>query len=212
MASKFPAIDHRPGITVPAVLFWAAVLSTLPVFWITVGPSLGGGAKVDHADHWLLVVLHGLCGALTLISGFTALYMGWTRRAFGWHRHTGCTYVGAGMTMAFLSVVFSLQNRHDQASLSWSTGLLSVAWLVTTSMGWRRGSQRDWPAHQRWMIRSMVLTWSFVFCRLAQRVEDFESVYPALGVWLYWVGPLLLAEAGLWWWGLRRQPHREGHP
>lgn len=204
MATEFPAIDHRPGVTVPALLFWGAVVSTLPVFWITVGPSLGGGAKVDHASHWLLVVLHGLCGALTLISGFTALYMGWTRRAFGWHRHTGCTYVGAGMTMAFIALIMSIQNRHASTSLVWSTGLLSIAWLVATSMGWRRGSQRQWASHQRWMIRSMVLTWSFVFCRLAQRVEDFETVFPALGVWLYWIGPMLIAEAGLWWWGRSR--------
>lgn len=149
MATDFPAIDHRSGVTVPALLFWDAALSTLPVFWVTVGPSLGGGAKSEHADHWLIVFLHGLFGALTLVSGFTALYM-----------------------------------------------------------GWRRGSQRQWASHQRWMIRSMVLTWSFVFCRLAQRVDDFEGVFPALGVWLYWVGPMLIAEVGLWWWGRSRAVRR----
>ena len=53
----------------------------------------------------------------------------------------------------------------------------------------------------------MVLTWTFVFCRLAQRLEDFEGVLPALGIWFYWLAPLLLAEAGLQLWN-RRVPAR----
>lgn len=202
MDRGLPAIDHRPGITAPALLFWAAIVATLPVFATIVGPSLGGGAKIAHADHWLWVVLHGLAGAITLIAGFVALYMGWTRRAFAWHRHTGCTYIGAGMTMAFVSLFMSATDIHGNPALMWSTGTLSAAWLFAASMGWWRGAQRAWPAHRAWMIRSMVLTWSFVFCRLAQQVEDFEwlgSGGIAVAVWLYWLGPLLIAEAVLQW-------------
>jgi hypothetical protein len=50
------------------------------------------------------------------------------------------------------------------------------------------------------MVRSYVLAWSFVFCRVASRI-------PALGglgggeafIWLSWIGPLLLCELGLQW-------------
>lgn len=212
MASGLPAIDHRPGVTTPALLFWAAIIASLPAFWLVVGPSLAGGARVAHPSHWLLVLLHGLCGAITLISGFVALYIGWTRRAFGYHRHTGCTYVGAGMTMAFLSLGLSIQSHHAAPSIAWSTGGLSVAWLAATGMGWRRGSQRRWPAHQAWMIRSMVLTWSFVFCRLAARAPEWEGLGPtgaSLGVWLAWLGPLLLCEIALLVW--RRAKARRGN-
>jgi len=199
----WPPADHQPGVSLAAILFWAAILSTLPVLWITVGPSLAGGARIAHESHWLWVLLHGLTGLITLASGFLALWMGWTRRGFGWHRHTGCTYVGAGMTMAFIALFMAISNDHASPSLAAATGTLALFWLGATIMGWRRGSQRQWRAHQMWMIRSMVLTWSFVFCRLAQRVEDFEGIFPALGVWLYWIVPLLIAEAALWQW--RRQ-------
>lgn len=196
----WPPTDHRPGLTVPAVLFWAAVLSTLPVLWFNVVPAFASRAQAGHPGHSIWIVLHALTGLLTLASGFAALWMGWTRQGFGWHRHTGCTYVGAGMTMAFIALFLAISDPHRSPASGAATGTLAAVWLVATSMGWRRGSQRRWRDHQMWMIRSMVLTWTFVFCRLAQRLEDFEGLAPALGLWLYWVGPLLLAELGLQLW------------
>ena len=203
-SQAWPPIDHRPGLTLPALLFWAAILSTLPVLWLNVLPALGGGAQRGHADHSLWIVLHALTGFLTLVSGFLALYMGWTRAAFEYHRHTGCTYVGAGMTMAFVALFLATSDPHRNPASGWATATLSVAWLVATSMGWRRGSQKRWRSHQMWMIRSMVLTWTFVFCRLAQRLGDMEGVAPAFGIWAYWLGPLLIAEIGLQLWNRRR--------
>lgn len=206
-SQPWPPIDHRPGLNIPTLLFWVALLSTLPVLWLNVLPALGGDARQGHADHSLWIVLHALTGLLTLASGFVALWMGWTRQAFEWHRHTGCTYVGAGMTMAFVALFLAISDPHRSPANGWATGTLAVVWLIATSMGWRRGSQKRWRSHQMWMIRSMVLTWTFVFCRLAQRLEDFEGVAPALGIWLYWVAPLLLAEAGLQLWNRRVSAH-----
>ncbi len=200
----WPPIDHRPGVTLPALLFWAAVLSTLPILWMNVLPAFGRNPQSVHADHSLWIVLHALTGLITLASGFLALWMGWTRQGFGWHRHTGCTYVGAGMTMAFVALFLAISDPHRSPADGAATGTLAVAWLIATSMGWRRGSQKMWASHQNWMIRSMVLTWTFVFCRLARQVEDFDSVAPAFGIWLFWLGPLLLAEIGLRLW--RRRP------
>ncbi len=185
------------------LLYWAAIAACLPVFWVVVLPSLGGGAQRLHASHWLLVLLHALSGSVTIIAGFTALWMGWTRRAFEWHRHTGCTYIGAGMTMAFLALVLSIENPHASPGSVLSTGTLSLVWLVAAGIGWRRGSQRRWASHRRWMIRSMVLTWTFVFCRLASRAVDLDAIGPsgaALGIWTYWLGPALICEAVLQWW------------
>ena len=164
---------------------------------------LGGGAQRGHADHSLWIVLHALTGFLTLVSGFLALYMGWTRAAFDYHRHTGC----AGMTMAFVALFLAISDPHRNPASGWATGTLAVVWLIATSMGWWRGSQKRWRVHQMWMIRSMVLTWTFVFCRLAQRLGDMDGIAPAFGIWAYWVGPLLIAEIALQLWN-RRSPAR----
>lgn len=46
------------------------------------------------------------------------------------------------------------------------------------------------------MIRSYVLVWSFVFCRIASRpfVLDGDGF-----IWLSWVGPILICEMVLQW-------------
>jgi hypothetical protein len=69
-------------------------------------------------------------------------------------------------------------------------------------MGWRAGAHRRFESHRDWMIRSVVLTWTFVFCRLAQRAELFAPLGPeavTASIWLYWVGPLSLTEVALQW-------------
>lgn len=202
MAADHPPIEHRPGPTLPNILFWAALLSTLPVFWLVVAPAFGMAARTTHDGHYGWMLLHAFCGAVTVLSGFAGLYIGWTRRGFDWHRHIGCTYIGFGATMALASLYMSLPGRHGSQVLALSTATLSVAWLIAAGMGWRAGANRRFQQHRDWMIRSMVLTWTFVFCRLVQRTDLLAWVgdeAAAAGVWLYWVGPLVIAELMLQW-------------
>jgi hypothetical protein len=64
------------------------------------------------------------------------------------------------------------------------------------------------------MIRSYVLVWSFVFCRLVQRGDLGDLLGPdasGLIVWLTWVGPLLACEVVLKWGGTGRgKPPKRG--
>jgi hypothetical protein len=52
------------------------------------------------------------------------------------------------------------------------------------------------------MIRSYVLTWTFVGCRIVGRIPPFDKVgdeaVTAL-VWLNWIAPLLVCEGVLQW-------------
>jgi hypothetical protein len=50
------------------------------------------------------------------------------------------------------------------------------------------------------MIRSYVLVWSFVFCRIASRVSDIDELGNGQAfIWLSWVAPLMLCEIALQW-------------
>ena len=185
-----------------AVAFWLAAAATVPTFVTVVWPVLSGAARPGHAGHWALVLLHAVSGAGTVVFGFAGLYIGWTRRGFEWHRHVGCAYLGFGITMAGMALWLSIMAPHPVKSLTVSTGTLSVVWLVAACMGWRAGHNRRFASHRDWMIRSVVLTWTFVFCRLAQQLPAFdwlgaEGVTAA--IWLYWIGPLMLCEVALQW-------------
>jgi hypothetical protein len=185
-----------------AVLLGLAVVSTGIVFVWNVWPVLTYQARPSHPGHWGWVMLHGLTGTVMLITGPLNLYVGETRRWFGWHRHIGCSYIGAGYTAALAALVVNAQNPHGSVSIAVSTSLLALTWMWTASMGWRTGARRQWAAHRAWMIRSYVLVWSFVFCRIAQRGQLGDGLGPdgsAILVWLTWLVPLLACEIGLRW-------------
>lgn len=188
-----------------SVLLLLACASSAFIFAVVVWPALTAQVKPQHAGHWGWVSLHTLTGALMLITGPLNLYVGQTRRWFEWHRHIGCTYIGAGYTAALAALAVNWQNPHDNLSIALSTSLLAIAWTVTASMGWRTGARRRWRAHTDWMIRSYVLTWSFVLCRMVQRSGAAELLgSDAAVVWLTWLVPLAVCEAGLFAWRKRR--------
>jgi hypothetical protein len=181
-------------------LLGAALLTTAVVFVITVWPALTAAVRPVHEGHWGWVLLHTLSGTLMIVTAPLNLYTGETRRWFEWHRHIGCTYIGAGYTATLAALAVNIGNPHGSLSIALSTSLLALAWMLTASLGWRTGAQRRYAAHRRWMIRSYVLTWSFVLCRLVQRTPLPEALGPegdALVVWGTWLLPLALCELAL---------------
>ncbi len=91
---------------------------------------------------------------------------------------------------------------HRPHSLYIATGTLALTWLAVAAMAWRAAHNRRYEAHRRWMIRSYVLTWTFIGCRLATMI-DF---YPWLGIegvtaaiWVNWIVPLVVCEIALGW-------------
>jgi hypothetical protein len=83
-----------------------------------------------------------------------------------------------------------------------ATGTLAVVWLAVAAMALRAARNRRFPVHRDWMIRSYVLTWTFVGCRLATNLGLFpgpgeEGVTAA--IWLNWIMPFVICEIALQW-------------
>ena len=76
-------------------------------------------------------------------------------------------------------------------------------------MAWRSARNRRFDTHRPWMIRSYVLTWTFVFCRLLGTVPAVaaagKDVEHAL-LWLTWVLPMMVCEVALQWRATARLP------
>ena len=156
-----------------------------------------------------------LGGTAMLVLGALNLYVGSTRRLFRFHRTIGYSYLVGGAIGAAAALLLSLANVHGKfvepfafnltkvSDLGFALAALSVAWMISAAMALRAAINRRFDAHRDWMIRSYVLVWSFVLCRLIAKVPAL-AVLGQLGggaamAWFSWLIPLAVAEICLHW-------------
>lgn len=186
----------------PGLLLLAAILTSLPVLWFFAAPILDSSEASAHAPHGLTLYLHVIGGLTVIVAGAGALYIGWTRKAFKRHKWFGYTYLSLGSLMAISALALSLEAPHPPRSLYVATGTLAAVWLAVAAMAYRSARNRRYLVHRDWMIRSYVLTWTFVGCRIATSVD----LFPALGaesvtaaIWVNWIVPFVVCEIALQW-------------
>ena len=186
----------------PSLLFLGAIITSLPVLWFFAFPILNGGEAEPHRTHGLMLYAHVIGGLTVIAAGAGALYIGWTKKAFKRHRWFGYTYLAFGSVMAVTALALSVAAPHEPRSLYAATGTLAVVWLAVAGMALRAAVNRRILVHRDWMIRSYVLTWTFVGCRVATNVNMFpelgaEAVTAA--IWLNWIVPFVICEMALQW-------------
>jgi hypothetical protein len=187
---------------VPALLFAGAILTSLPVVWFFATPILDTSNGASHLRHGTTLYLHVVGGLTVLFAGGGALYIGWTRRAFKRHKWFGYTYLALGSVMALSALALSIEAPHPPRSLYVATGTLAAVWLAVAAMALRAARNRRFLIHRDWMIRSYVLTWTFVGCRIATTYDFFptlgaESV--TASIWVNWIVPFVICEIALQW-------------
>ncbi len=149
-------------------------------------------------------------GVLTVHAGFaaTALILGpWqflARLRAGRpriHRWIGRSYAICALIAGAAGLILAFGATTGPISTA-GFGLLAVAWMTTTTLGWRAAWSRDFVAHRRWMIRSYALAFAAVTLRIYLPIAIFsplgDDAYRAIS-FLCWVPNLAFAE---WW--LRR--------
>ena len=205
-------------ISPPGLLLCVAVLSGGIAWWLVAVPVLTLSNVKSHPTHFPQVFLHAACGTVMLVFGALNLYLGATRKYFRLHRPVGLAYLVGGSISAVSAIILALSNAHGKPKaelsfeplrandLGWALATLGGAWLVCAAMGYRAALNKRFVSHQTWMIRSYVLVWSFVLCRLIGQVPSI----PALGsggaiAWLSWTLPLLACEVVLQWQGGSKQ-------
>lgn len=193
-------IDRKAGWT-----FWlswtGAILTAAPIWWLVALPVLETGAA-SHERHALEVTLHTVGGTLMLAAGALALYVGWTRRAFGAHKWIGYAYLAAGGAGAGMGLALSFMSPHKPHGIAVATGVLAATWLAVAAMAWRAAWNRRFDTHREWMVRSYVLTWTFVFCRMTMRLPFFADAGAetiTATIWATWIVPLIVCEIALNW-------------
>jgi hypothetical protein len=202
----------------PGILLSIAALSGGIAWWLIALPVLSLSNAEKHATHFPQVFIHAVCGTIMLVIGAINLYLGATRQHFRLHRPFGLAYLLGGSIGAVSAIVLALGNGHRKPTLAfaveplrssdlgWALATLGAAWLACAAMGYRAALNRRIPSHQAWMIRSYVLVWSFVLCRLIGQVPSFPELGSGGAIaWLSWTVPLMICEVTLQWQSGRRQ-------
>jgi hypothetical protein len=185
-----------------ALLFGLALLTSAAIWWRNAWPVLAFRKFGEHVHHFALLYAHVLGGTAMLVAGGLALYVGWTKRFRAAHKVIGYAYLLGGAAGACAALALSVRPQHRPLSLGVATGTLAVVWLVFAAMAWRAAWNRRFESHREWVVRSYVVTWTFVGCRIAQLVPPFPKLGlegVTAGIWLYWIAPILICEVAIQW-------------
>jgi hypothetical protein len=158
---------------------------------------------------WLLIHLVG--GSLALFMGPFQFWSGLRRKHMHVHRWTGRLYLVGVALAAFASVTLAVRTP---IGVAWSAGLLVLAgvWVAVTGMAFLTALYRQIAVHKQWMIRSYVLTFSFVIFRWLEELPLLVDVpmgerFATIG-WISWTVPLVSAEIVMQLRALRRPAGR----
>jgi hypothetical protein len=142
---------------------------------------------------------HMAGGIVAILAGVVQLWLGFTGRTGRLHHVLGRFYVGGVAVGA--AGGFYLAVTIQDGGFAYSAGLfsLALAWALTTAMAIVAVHRRALRQHREWMIRSYIVTFAFVFFRLAHRVVSGWNIAPEAEVATFlafacWAIPLLLAE------------------
>ena len=194
-----------------------AVVTGAAAWWLVALPVLTLSNVERHSSHFQHVLFHTIGGTVMLVAGAANLYLGATQKYFRLHRPLGYAYLVGGGVGAVLAIMLALGNGHKKPTIpfmidpaqasdtGWALATLGFAWLLAAAMAYHAARNRNFSSHQEWMVRSYVLAWSFVLCRLIGKIPNLPGVGSGAAiVWLSWIIPLLLCEVVLQWPDSRR--------
>lgn len=188
------------------LLLATALLSSAIAWWMIALPVATLSNVAHHQGHFALTFAHMIGGTGMLFLGGLNLYLAARKDVFSLHRRIGQSYILFGSFGAMIALAITLSPAHKSVggpiltNATVSLVMLASAWLSFAALGWRAAKNRRFVSHADWMIRSYVLVWSFVFCRIASRVSNIGDLGNGEAfIWLSWVGPLIVCEIVLQW-------------
>lgn len=190
---------YTPG-RVGALLAGLLVLGFAARFWLHDAlPYIVDYTEASYRRYWPVrnsLLLHIAGGSIALFAGPFQLWSGFRRRFRRVHRWIGYAYMSSIALAASSSFYLAFHTRPD---FGLSLFILAMVWWVSIAMAFIAVRNRRIDAHQEWMIRSYIVTFSFVSYRYLVGLSVFEGLgpsRPAMVLWISWVVPMLVFE--LW--------------
>jgi uncharacterized membrane protein len=137
-------------------------------------------------------------GIVALLLGPPQFILAVRRKSARWHRYLGRVYVTAIAISVVAGTYIIIRHQHSLV-FEMDVQALITAWVLTTGLAYLAIRRRNVEQHREWMIRSYVVTFSFVVLRLGGNVLTFLDIGPAAQradamIWFSFSVPLLLSE------------------
>ena len=206
MPAALNAASSRAWWRSSIMVLLLAVVSSAAAWWMIAWPVVNLSRAEKHDGHFGLIYGHMIGGTIMLFLGAANLYIGSTNRHFKYHKLLGRTYLIGGTAGVVFVIYVLLSSVHNPAGTMEFTNTtislltLAFSWLACAAMAYRAVRNLHYDQHRDWIIRSYVLAWTFVFCRIFSRVPGVEDLGGGQAfIWLSWVGPFILCEIALQW-------------
>lgn len=123
---------------------------------------------------WALMP-HAMLGTFALLAGGFQFSSRLRRRNIKLHRILGRFYVAAVLVAAPLGIMITVIGPKD-SFFTFGVAVHASVWFITTLMAFLTARNRHIPEHRQWMVRSYILTFSFVASRVLAPVWFFMGV------------------------------------
>jgi uncharacterized membrane protein len=200
--ARWPLVAMVGAAAVAALAFW--VIAAAP--YLRWDPAQFGDVFWPRR-YGLLFHITG--GTVALLVGPVQLWLGETRSKLAWHRTLGTLYL-LGVTVGAVGAYYL--SLTTPGAWVYAAGLfsLALAWTITTGMAYRAIRRRAIDQHREWMIRSYVVTLSFVVFRAIVAALGASGVgvfaeRVTFAAWACWAVPLVLVELCLQWRKVQRR-------
>lgn len=164
-----PAPPRRRGriaVAAVTVLSIGIALYAVPAYLVPGGVESRIEIRDDLAVHLPFLIVHAATGGIALLLGPFQFFGRLRRRHPRVHRGIGRAYLLGGVLPSALSglVVAALTLAGPIAMTAFV--VLDVVWLHSAYRAYRAVRERDFAAHERWMLRNMAFTFAAVTLRV----------------------------------------------
>lgn len=148
---------------------------------------------------WILIA-HITAGGGTLIFGFIQFWRKLRIYSYRLHRIVGVLYVAAILVSSTCALVLSFTTAYKvNFPFAFALQIWAAIWISSTAIAYYHAIRKRFKLHEEWMIRSYIITLSFVIQGLllktafVQRLGSFDEISPSF-IWMGWTIPLYVYE------------------
>jgi uncharacterized membrane protein len=192
------------------IVFWITILIVSSYFYYDNAIAYLFGYRSERFgqtffENQIWFILHIIGATFSLFLGPIQFWGTIRKKYINYHRFAGKLYIVGSLVAGVSALRLSLIN--DCLGCRYSLALLSILFLLTTSLAWYSIKKKNLIAHKQFMTRSYTCALAFVFVRLNQIVPlDFlyssindPEIYRTVNEWMFTFVPIITVEIFMIW-------------